>query len=100
MSLNFSLLSKAFKSLSDENRLRILYCLKDNQLSVSKIAEDVQLSQPLVSHHLKVLKESYLIKTERQGAFVYYQLTNHGVIGIIDNLKQMLTKHINNDILI
>jgi DNA-binding transcriptional ArsR family regulator len=44
------------KSLSDENRLRILLCVSNGKKSVSSIVEELALSQPLVSHHLKELK--------------------------------------------
>ena len=54
------------KSLSDENRLRILLFLSQGKESVTRIVEELNLSQPLVSHHLKELKRSLLVKVERQ----------------------------------
>ena len=57
------------KSLSDENRLRILLCVNDGKKSVSSIVEELNLSQPLVSHHLKELRRSLLVKVERQRPF-------------------------------
>ena len=52
-----NLASAAFlaKSLADENRLRILLCLGSGKKSVSQIVEELSLSQPLISHHLKEL---------------------------------------------
>ena len=55
------------KSLADENRLRILLCVSDGKKSVSQIVEDLNLSQPLVSHHLKELKRTLLVNVERRG---------------------------------
>jgi DNA-binding transcriptional ArsR family regulator len=60
------------KSLSDNNRLRILLFLGEGRTSLSVIVEKLNLSQPLVSHHLKELKRSLLVKVEREGPFIYY----------------------------
>jgi ArsR family transcriptional regulator, zinc-responsive transcriptional repressor len=50
------------KSLSDENRLRILLCVSVEKKSVNRVAEEMGLSQALVSHHLRELKRSLLVK--------------------------------------
>ena len=74
------------KSLSDENRLRILMSLNDGKKSVNRIVEDLNLSQPLVSHHLKELKRSLLVKVERQGPFIYYEMVNKKIIDILNEI--------------
>jgi len=73
---NDHLQSAAFlaKSLSDGNRLRILVLNSNGRKSVSAIVEALELSQPLVSHHLKELKRSLMVKVEREGPFVDYEL--------------------------
>lgn len=77
------------KSLSDENRLRVLVCLRNGRLSVSSLVETLQLSQPLISHHLKELKRALLVKVERNGPFVYYELADRRVLQIIQDLENM-----------
>lgn len=62
--------------LADENRLRILLSLEGGQKSVSSIIEATQLSQTLVSYHLRTLRDQGLVKTERRGPFVLYSLTH------------------------
>jgi DNA-binding transcriptional ArsR family regulator len=79
------------KSLSDENRLRILLCIRDRKKSVSAIVEELQLSQPLISHHLKELKRSLLVKVEREGPFIYYELSDKRIIDILINLDRLAT---------
>lgn len=83
------------KSLSDENRLRILMSLNSGKKSVNSIVEELNLSQPLVSHHLKELKRSLLVKVERQGPFIYYEMVNKKIIDILDEIgilgKALLT---------
>ena len=75
------------KSLSDENRLRVLFSLREGRLSVSSLVEALQLSQPLISHHLKELKRSLLVKVERQGPFIYYELADKRILQIIKDLE-------------
>ena len=86
--LNGGLDSLAFlaKSLSDENRLRILLCVRNGKKSVSRIMEELSLSQPLVSHHLKELKRSLLVKIERNGPFIYYEIADKRIIDILKDL--------------
>jgi len=75
------------KSLSDENRLRVLISLREGRLSVSSLVEALQLSQPLISHHLKELKRSLLVKVERHGPFIYYELADNRILNIIKDLE-------------
>jgi DNA-binding transcriptional ArsR family regulator len=74
------------KALGDENRLRILLSVSHGKKSVSRIVEDLQLSQPLVSHHLKELKRSLLVKVERNGPFIYYEIVDPRIIKILEEL--------------
>jgi len=77
------------KSLSDENRLRILLCISNRKKSVSAIVEELQLSQPLISHHLRELKRSLLVKVERDGPFIYYELADKRIIDILISLDRL-----------
>lgn len=79
------------KSLSDENRLRILLCVHDGKKSVSSIVEELNLSQPLVSHHLKELRRSLLVKVERSGPFVFYEIADARILEILETLKNLAT---------
>jgi DNA-binding transcriptional ArsR family regulator len=77
------------KSLADENRLRILLCVTNGKKSVSSIVEELSLSQPLVSHHLKELRRALLVKVERSGPFVYYEIADPRIIQILKTLKDL-----------
>jgi DNA-binding transcriptional ArsR family regulator len=79
------------RSLSDENRLRILLCVSEAKKSVSGIVEELNLSQPLVSHHLKELRRSLLVKVERRGPFVYYEIADPRIVEILAALKDLAT---------
>jgi DNA-binding transcriptional ArsR family regulator len=88
---NDHLQSAAFlaKSLSDANRLRILVLISSGKKSVSAIVEELNLSQPLVSHHLKELKRSLLVKVEREGPFIYYELADNRILDVLRTLSEV-----------
>jgi len=77
------------KCLGDENRLRILLCVMDGKKSVSQIVEALNLSQPLVSHHLKELKRTLLVDVERRGPFIYYDITEKSIFDILRQLETL-----------
>jgi DNA-binding transcriptional ArsR family regulator len=79
------------KSLSDENRLRILLSLCNGKKTVSTIVEEMNLSQPLVSHHLKELRRCLLVNVERKGLFVYYEIADKRIIEIVRQLAHLAT---------
>ncbi|MBI5247956.1 MAG: winged helix-turn-helix transcriptional regulator [Desulfomonile tiedjei] len=91
--LNGSLGVVAFvgKSLSDENRLRILLSLCNCRKTVSQIVDELGLSQPLVSHHLKELRHCLLVKVERKGLFVHYEIADERIIDIVRQLAHLAT---------
>jgi ArsR family transcriptional regulator, zinc-responsive transcriptional repressor len=86
---HFQIVAFLAKSLSDENRLRILGCVSHGKKSVSSIVEELGLSQPLVSHHLKELKRSLLVKIERSGPFIYYELSDPRIINVARMLSEV-----------
>lgn len=79
------------KSLGDENRLKILLAINREKKSVSSIVEELNLSQPLVSHHLKELRRSLLVNIERRGPFVYYEISDDRISEILEALKDLAT---------
>ena len=79
-------LADTFKLLGDPTRLKILlYCLQEPK-AVSNIAETLALSQPLTSHHLRLLRAARLVKSERQSRQVFYTVADNHVA---DMLKDM-----------
>jgi len=84
------------KALSDENRLRILRCLAKGRQPVSQIVEQLGISQPLASHHLKELKRALLVKVERSGPFVYYELADSKLLTILDDLNMLAQQLLTN----
>ena len=64
-------LADLFRVFGDSTRIKILYALHDNELCVQDIANAVQLSQSAVSHQLRVLKDTKLVRFRRDGKTVY-----------------------------
>jgi ArsR family transcriptional regulator len=71
-------LASLLKIISEENRLRILCIIRQGKHCVCEIMEHVDLSQSLISHHLKDLKDAGIVTDEKQGLRVYYSLTDKG----------------------
>lgn len=67
----------AFSQLGDSTRLRILWLLCHSEECVSNIAAAMKMSDPAVSHHLRVLRNSGLIVSRRSGKEVYYKLADN-----------------------
>ncbi len=65
-------LIKCFKALSDPTRLRLLYVLNTYELSVNEIVLVVDMIQSGVSRHLKILVESGLLTSRKEGSYIYY----------------------------
>ena len=80
-------LSEFFKSLADENRLKILFMLAENgELNVSAIGAQLGQSQPAVSHHLTQLKSAGLVEYRREGKFNFYALHPTGLHELVEHL--------------
>ena len=69
-------LSDLFKVFADSTRLKILHKLFNGPISVGVIAEALDMSQSAISHQLKYLKNSDLVKSERNGKSIYYSLAD------------------------
>ncbi|MBR5761722.1 MAG: winged helix-turn-helix transcriptional regulator [Lachnospiraceae bacterium] len=76
-------LADLFKVFSDSTRIRILYVLMDGEKNVSDISEAVDMNQSAVSHQLKTLKTSHLVKVRRDGKAMLYSLADDHVEAIL-----------------
>ena len=76
--------AELFKNFSDSTRIRILYSLIEKERSVNEIAELLNMNQSAISHQLRILKNSKLIKNRRSGKTIYYSLDDDHVFHIIE----------------
>lgn len=72
-------LAELFKVFGDPTRIRILYALSAQELCVCDIAEILGMTQSAISHQLRVLKQTHLVKFRREGKTVFYSLDDDHV---------------------
>lgn len=77
-------LSELFKVLGDATRVKILYALLNSEMCVCDIAALFGMTQSAISHQLRILKQSRLVKYRREGKIVYYSLDDEHVKEIFD----------------
>ena len=77
------------KALADPVRLDICRSLADEELCVCHLTEDLGISQPLLSHHLKVLREAGLVETRKHSYWSYYKLRGEALQEVADQLARL-----------
>lgn len=79
-------ISEMFSSLSDPTRLKIIFALSKGELCVCEIGAFVDVSSSAISHQLRLLRNSRLVKYRKEGKMVYYSLDDKHVIRILNNV--------------
>ena len=90
---------KIFKALSDPTRLKILDFLRNGEKCVCEIIPYVGLIQPVVSRHLKILKDTGLVRDKKDGNKRLYSITEPQIFQIIDEITPELISKYNERIL-
>jgi ArsR family transcriptional regulator len=81
-------------ALADASRILMLYALSEKALNVTDLAHQIGISQPAASRHLKVLRERGLVRAQRQGATVEYNLEDQRLVQALDLLRQVMRDRI------
>ena len=68
-----------FKAFCDENRIRILKLLRGGEKCACKLLEEMSISQPTLSHHMKILCDSGIVVGRKEGKWMHYSISPHGV---------------------
>ncbi len=79
-------LSEMFRLMSDPSRLRIILSCLAEKVAVGDMAQQLNLSPSLVSHHLRLLRAARLLQAERQGRQVFYQVTDEHVLRMLGDM--------------
>ena len=79
-----------FKALSDENRIRILKLLRGGEKCACKLLEELSISQPTLSHHMKILCDSGLVTGRREGKWMHYSICCDEVMHLRGLMKELL----------
>ncbi len=76
--------------LADPNRIMILYSLSQGPRNVTELCNELNMSQPLVSRHLKILRERGMVTTRRLGTIIEYALADERLVQALDLLRAVM----------
>ncbi|MEX1308339.1 MAG: metalloregulator ArsR/SmtB family transcription factor [Eubacteriales bacterium] len=85
-----SLISQHCKALSDENRIKILELLKPGNVCACELLERLQITQPTLSHHMKILVESGLVLPKKDGKWVRYSLDQSALQNLMHEIEKLI----------
>lgn len=83
-------LVRVFKALGDENRLRILKQLKNGGKCGCDLLDELKITQPTLSHHMKILCDCGIVKSRREGKWTHYTIDCNGVKEIRTLMKALI----------
>lgn len=82
-------------ALSDPTRILLLYALSESDLNVTDLTNELGVTQPTASRHLKVLRDRGLVHTTRQGTTITYHLSDKRLIQALDLLRSVMRDSLN-----
>ena len=80
-----------FKALCDENRIRILKLLTGGEKCACKLLDELSVTQPTLSHHMKILCDSGIVSGRKEGKWTHYSISEKGVEQARGCLRQLTT---------
>lgn len=83
-------LAVLLKALGDENRIRILRLLRQGEKCACRLLEELEISQPTLSHHMKILCEAGIVCAHKDGKWMRYSICCEGVCELRGMLKELL----------
>ena len=93
--MNFNEYATYFKALSDPKRVKIISMLYDKELCACKILEEFDMSQSTLSHHMKILCETGLLKARSEGKWTHYSLDCDTLEIMSDYISKLLCSECN-----
>ena len=82
-----------FKAFCDENRLQILQLLQGGERCACELLEEMSLSQPTLSHHMKILCDSGVVIGRKEGKWMYYTISPEGSALAKDCITEITSVH-------
>ena len=86
-------LAELFKIFGDSTRIRILFVLFEAEVCVCDLAAALNMTQSAISHQLRILKQSRLVKSRREGKSVFYSLADEHVRTIISQVQEHIEEN-------
>ena len=91
MATQYSETIRVFKAFCDENRLSILDLLRTGEKCACDLLEDLRITQPTLSHHMKILCDAGIVQGRKDGKWVYYSIDSEGANKVKMILEQQVT---------
>ena len=91
MKLNPKKTAVIFKAFCDENRIRILNLLSTGEKCACKLLEELNITQPTLSHHMKILCDAGIVVGRKEGKWIHYSICCEGVCRVRGLLKELLS---------
>lgn len=80
-----------FKAFCDENRVQILQLLRDGERCACSILDEMQITQPTLSHHMKILCASGVVVGRKEGKWMHYSISEDGLENVMHYLEELMT---------
>ena len=77
-----------FKAFCDENRIQILEMLREGEKCACHILEEMQITQPTLSHHMKILCDAGVVVGRKEGKWMHYSISESGLENVMKYLNQ------------
>ena len=84
-------IAAVFKAFCDENRIRILRLLLSVEKCACKLLEELSISQPTLSHHMKILCDSGIVIGRKEGKWTHYSISSEGAATAMELLQALTT---------
>ena len=89
MEPNEKKIAMIFKAFCDENRIRILKLLTTGEKCACKLLEEINITQPTMSHHMKILCDSGIVVGRKEGKWMHYSISPEGSATAVEYLKEL-----------
>ena len=89
MKSKYAEIAETFKALCDENRIKILEMLQTGEKCGCKILDELNITQPTLSHHMKILCDSGIVEGRKDGKWTHYKISDSGRSKAIELLKEI-----------
>ena len=91
MDVQCARIADIFKAFGDENRIHILKMLSSGEKCACKLLEELQISQPTLSHHMKILCDAGIVTGRKEGKWMHYSICCEGVKQVRVLLQELLS---------
>ncbi len=78
-----------FRAFCDENRIRILKLLRNGEKCACKLLEELNITQPTLSHHMKILCDSGVVAGRKEGKWMHYSISPEGSAAALKCLREI-----------